>query len=617
MKQPIAGLIAGFSAVLFVLFAVPSVAQNRDEDSEDSIVVSASRTEQRMRDAIPHVTVLTARDIRDSQAFDLPSLLRREAGFEFSQNGGIGTVTGIFLRGGRSAQALVLIDGIRVEDAGFGAAAFQHIMLDEVDRVEIVRGNVSSLYGSSAVGGVIQVFTKRGRGAPAPSFEATLGSRGTSKLRAGIGGEAGGTRFNLTVSQFDTAGFSAVNTNLAPNANPDRDGYRNTSVAGNLSHRFSPQHEVGATLFSTRGRVDFDNAFGVRTDVHKSAQDLENASLFWEARWLDWWKSRFTLGQGSDYRRDTLNGNFANYSNTRSRQFIWDNEVRLSPEHLLTLGAENLRQTLANSSFAQLLRRDAGALRAGYLGHIGRHSLQLNARREDYSDFGKTGTYFAGYGFDLTEQWRLIASGSNAFRAPTFQDLFGFGGNPNLRPERSRTNELGVQWADGPHRLRMVAFDTKYQDAITFDLSTFTVRNVRKASVQGFETSYTGRIGEFDLRASLTVQDPIEQEPNAQALQAIRRAKVFGSFSAFRSFGALRLGGEILAGGSRPDSNITTFARLQEAGYTLVNLTARYQFDKNLYVAAKLENAFNEKYQLVNGFNTPPQGVFFSVGWQP
>lgn len=599
-------------AALLAAFVLPAHSQ-----TEDSIVVSASRTEQRMRDAIPHITVLTARDIRDSQAFDLPSLLRREAGFEFSQNGGIGTVTGIFLRGGRSAQALVLIDGMRVEDAGFGAAAFQHILLDEVDRVEIVRGNVSSLYGSNAIGGVIQVFTKRGHGTPAPSFEATLGSRGTSKLSAGIGGEAGDTRFNLTVSQLDTNGFSAINTNQAPNANPDRDGYGNTSLSGSLSHRFSPRHEAGATLFSTRGRVDYDSAFGVRTDVHKSAQDLENASLYWEARWLDWWKSRFTLGQGSDYRRDTLNGNFANTSNTRSRQFIWDNEVRLSPEHLLTLGAENLRQSLANSSFAQLLRRDAGSLRAGYLGHVGRHSLQLNTRREDYSDFGKASTYFAGYGFDLTEQWRLIASGSNAFRAPTFQDLFGFGGNPNLRPERSHTNELGVQWADGPHRLRVVAFDTKYQDAITFDLATFTVRNVRKASVQGFETSYTGRIGEFDLRASLTVQDPIEQEPNAMALQAIRRAKAFGSFSAFRSFGALRLGGEVLSGGARPDSNITTGARLQEAGYTLVNLTARYQFDKNLYVAAKLENAFNEKYQLVNGFNTPPQGVFFTVGWQP
>ncbi len=135
--------------------------------------------------------------------------------------------------------------------------------------------------------------------------------------------------------------------------------------------------------------------------------------------------------------------------------------------------------------------------------------------------------------------------------------------------------------------------------------------------MQGFESSYAGRIMDFDLRASFTVQDPVEQEPNAQALQAIRRAKAFGALSTFRSFGALRLGGEILASGARPDSNIVTGARLLEAGHTVVNFTARYQFDRNLYLAAKLENAFNEKYQLVNGYNTPSQGVFVTVGWQP
>ena len=596
---------------------IPAIAFAQSAPEEDSVVVSASRTEQRMRDAIPHVTVLTARDIRDSQALDLPSLLMREAGFEFSQNGGVGAVTGIFLRGGRSAQALVLLDGIRVEDAGFGAAAFQHIMLDQVERVEIVRGNVSSLYGSSAIGGVIQVFTKRGHGAPAPSFEATLGSRGTAKLRAGYGGEIGDTRFNLTVSQFDTRGFSAINPSLAPNANPDRDGYQNTSFNGNLSHRFSPQHEAGMTVFSTRGRLDYDSAFGRPTDVHKSAQDLDNASLFWDARWLDWWKSRFTLGQGSDYRTDTLNGNFANNSNTISRQFIWDNEFRVAPEHLFTAGAENLRQSIANSSFTRVLTRDAGTVRAGYLGHVGRHSLQLNARRDDYSDFGAANTYFAGYGFDLTDDWRLTASASNAFRAPTFQDLFGFGGNTALRPEKSRTSELGVQWANGPHRVRVVAFDTRYEDAITFDNVTSTVRNVRQASVQGIESSYTGKIMDFDLRAALTVQDPIEREPNSQELQAVRRAKAFGSFSAFRSFGAWRLGGEVLQSGARPDTNITSGARVLEGGHTIVNFTARYQFDKNLYLAAKFENAFNEKYQLVNGFNAPPRGAFVTVGWQP
>lgn len=603
------------ASAALVAFPLSVFAQPAAEN--DAVVVTASRTEQRLKDVIPHTTVLTRREIRDSQAPDLPSLLQREAGFEFTQNGGIGTVTGVFLRGGRSAQALVLIDGVRIEDAGFGATAIQHILLDEVERVEIVRGNVSSLYGSAAIGGVIQVFTRRGEGTPAPSAEVMAGSRGTSRLQAGYGGQIGDTRFSFSASRFDTDGFSAIDQTLAPGANPDRDGYSNTSFSGNLSHRLSPRNEIGFTMYATSGRVDYDSAFGLPTDVHVSDQELEALSVWWEGRPLDRWKSRVKLAQGTDYRTDTLNGTVSSRSNTRNRQASWDNDWLILPSHTVSLGLESLRQTLDNSAFAQVPDRDVGILRAGYLGRAGRHSFQLNARSEDYSDFGGADTYFAGYGFDLTAEWRAIASTGTAFRAPTFQDLYGFGGNPALKPERARTHELGVQWASGAHRLRLVAFDTEYRDAITFDLSTFTVRNVRNASVEGFETTYIGRIGGFDLRASLTVQDAIEQEPNAQPLPAIRRAKHHGALSAHRSFGQWRFGGELLSSGPRPDNDIATFTRLDVGGYSVVNLIARYQFDRHLYVAAKLENAFDEKYMRVHGFNTAGRGLFVTAGWQP
>jgi vitamin B12 transporter len=605
------------AAALAAAQVFPYVALAQSTSEVDAVVITASRTEQRLRDAVPHTTVLTRREIEDSQAPDLPSLLQREAGFEFTQNGGVGAVTGVFMRGGRGAQVLVLVDGVRIEDAGFGTTAIQHILLDDVERVEIARGNVSSLYGSAAIGGVIQIFTRRGEGAPGPAIEATAGSRGTSKLRAGYGGRAGDTRFSFSASGFDTEGFSAIDPARAPSANPDRDGYRNSSFSGSLSHRLSSHNEIGFSLYSTDGRVDYDSAFDNPTDVHESRQRLESLSAWWEARPVERWKSRFALGQGTDYRTDRLNASISSLSNTRNRQASWDNEVRLSPEHVASLGAEVLRQELVNSAFAQRQDRDVDILRAGYVGRLGRHSAQLNARSEDYSDFGKADTYLAGYGFDLTDAWRLTASAGSAFRAPTFQDLFGFGGDPALKPERARTKELGVQWASGPHRARLVAFDTEYEDAITFDLATFTVRNVRRASVEGAELSYSGVLAGFDLRGSLTSQKAIEQEPNAQPLPAIRRAKAHGAFSAHRSFGRWRLGGEALSSGSRPDNDILTFARVQLAGYTVVNLMARYQFDRHLYVAARLENAFDEEYNLVDGYNTAGRGLFVSVGWRP
>ena len=598
--------------------ALPALVFAQSAPANEAVVITASRTEQPLRDAIPHTTILTRQDISDSQAVDLPSLLQREAGFEYTQNGGLGAVTGLFMRGGRSAQTLILVDGVRVEDAAFGTTAIQHIMLDEVERIEIVRGNVSSLYGSGGIGGVVQVFTRRGHGTPAPSAEITAGSRGTSKLSAAYGGEVGATRFNVTVSRFDTRGFSAIDTRLAPNANPDADGYRNESVSGSVIQRISAQHEVGVLMYDSRGRLDYDSAFGLPTDTHQSTQDLRMLQAYWEAHPVERWTSRLTLGEGTDYRTDLLNGAFNNSSNTRSRQLIWDNRLRAAPAHEFAIGLEALRQELQNSGLLPQRRdRNADVARLGYLGRLGAHSLQVNLRTEDYSDFGRANTHFLGYGYDVTQAWRLTASTSTAFRAPTFIDLFGFGGNAALRPERARTHEFGVQWADGPNLVRVVAFDTRYQDAITFDVQTFTVRNVRKASVDGVESSYSGQLAGFDLRAALTVQDATEQEPGGQELPAIRRAKRYGSLAAYRSLGRLRMGGELIASGARPDTNIVSGARLSDAGYSVVNLTARYEIEKRLFVAARLQNAFDEKYQRVNGFNTPRRGVFLTAGWQP
>jgi vitamin B12 transporter len=613
------GLIRWRAAALALL---PTLALAQSAPEDEALVITASRTEQRLRDAIPHTTVLTQKEIRDSQAVDLPALLRSEAGIEVTQNGGIGGNSSLFMRGGRSAQALILVDGVRMEDVSFGTTALQHLMLDEVERVEIVRGNVSSLYGSGAIGGVVQVFTKRGRSAPAPYGELMLGSRNTSKLSAGYGGRAGDTSFNVTASRFDTRGFSAMDPALASLANPDPDGYRNESFTGSISHRLSRRHEFGASFLQTHGRADLDGntAFlgDTPTTQHQISQDLGMLQAYWEARFVEAWKSRVTAAEGTDYRTENRDGAFDNRSNTRNRQLIWDNDLQLAPQHRVSIGVEQLRQALDNQGVFAIgeRTREVDIARLGYLGRIGRHSLQANVRSDEYSDFGSADTWFLGYGLDLTDAWRLTASASTAFRAPTFQDLFGFGGNPQLKPERARTRELGAQWARDAQRLRVVAFDTEYEDAISFDLLTFTAANVRKARVSGIETSYTGRFAGFELRASMTFQDPIEQEPGGEEEQAIRRAKRFGSLAVYRTLRDWRLGAELRASASRPDADIETFAPVREAGYTVMHLTARYQVAKALFVAARVENALDEEYRLVHGFNTPPRGLFVTAGLQ-
>jgi vitamin B12 transporter len=601
------------------LLAFCSLALAQPDD--DAVVVTASRTEQRIRDAIPHTTVLTRQDIRDSQAVDLPTLLRREAGIEMAQDGGLGGTASLFMRGGGSAQTLVLIDGVRIESAAFGTTAIQHLMLDDIDRIEISRGNVSSLYGSGAMGGVVQVFTRRGSGAPSPYGEVTAGSRDTTKLLAGYGGEFGDTRLNVSVLRLDTRGFSAVDPGFDPGANPDDDGYRNESISASLAQRLGRSHEVGVRLLRTRAKVDYDDSFlGGPTSIQNADQDVGMAQLYWDAQFLERWKSRVVAAEGTDYRTDFLDGAFLSMSNTRNRQLTWNNDVRIAPAHVVSLAAERLEQALDSSTAGQH-KRDVNSVRLGYVGKFGAHSVQVNVRNDKYSDFGNADTYFLGYGYDLTEAWRITASSSTAFRAPTFSDLFGFlglGGNPALRPERAHSYEVGMQWASGANRVRTVAFHTDYTDEITFDNATFTAQNIRKAEVNGVETSYGGRIAGTELRAALTLQDATEQDPGGIERAALRRAKAYGSISAFRSFARWRVGGELLASGERPDVNIVSpFNPVQNPGYTVLNLLARFNYSKNLFFAARLENALAEEYQLSYGFKTAPRGFFLTAGWQP
>jgi vitamin B12 transporter len=590
---------------------------------EDAVVVTASRTEQRLRDAIPHTTVLTAKEIRDSQAPDLASLLRSEAGFEMAQNGGIGSVfSPLSLRGSTSARTLVLVDGVRLEDAGFNFTNLQHIMLDQVERVEIVRGNVSSLYGSNALGGVIQVFTRRGEGPPAGSAQVTAGSRNTSEVRAAYGGELDRTRFHLGVSRFDTQGFSAIDPAAAPLANPDVDGYRNRSLSLSASRRLSGAHEVGVALYDTEAWLDYDRSvFSLPADEHRSNHALSMLQGWWEARLVEAWKSRLAAAETKDHRADTLNGAFANRSNSRTRQLIWDNEVRVAPPHALSLGLEGRKQSVETASTFgtdPVREREVEAYRAGYVGRLGRHTMQANYRHEDYSDFGAEGTHFLGYGFDLTPAWRVTLSTATAFRAPTFFDLDPAFGNPSLKPERSRSNEVGVQWASGRQRLRVTAFDVDYEDAIVLD-AFFIPQNVQTASNKGVETSYSGVVAGLDVRASLTFQDPVEQDrTDSPPQQALNRAKTLAALSAFRSFGAWRLGAEWRTSGERRSSDINGgTAPVFEPGYALLNLLARYEISRNLYLAARVENALDEHYRLVSGYNTAGRGIFLSAGWQP
>ena len=581
---------------------------------EDVVVVTASRLEQQLTDTIAHTTVITQKDILQSQAVDLPTLLRREAGFEFTQNGGIGSVTGIFLRGGDGKQALVLIDGVRVGSATLGTTQIEGIMLDQVERVEVVRGNVSAMYGAGAIGGVIQIFTKQGYGAPRAEAQAMVCARGASRVAAGYRGSVDDTRFSLNVSRFETNGFSAIDTRLAPGANPDNDGYRNLSFSGQIAQRLAGGHEIGLRAYQNYGEIEFDNAFGAPTDRHRSENAVSSFAAYSENEFKPWWNSRLTLAEGADKGKSFTNGAAPTRIDTKNTQLQWQNNFKLAPEHVLIGALERQEQRIQSTTAYTYSGRNVSSALLAYNGRFGAHQLQASKRYDQYSDFGSADTWLAGYGYDIDASWKATAMRSSAFRAPTFNELFfpGFG-NPNLRPEQSYSNEIGLQYAAGRHLLRLAVYRTRYLNLIDSPPPTFLPQNVARGRVEGNELSYTGQFDRWNVRASLTVQDPINATTGAQLR---RRGTTFGNLVANANIASWRLGGELIVSGTRPDNDIVSGAPVTLGGYKLLNLTARHPLTKTTYVAARLENVFAEKYQLAHGFNVPGRGLFVSVGWQ-
>ena len=613
-RRPIQARLLG---ALLVSFCAASAAQQQEQGEPDAVVVTASRLEQQLTDTIAHTTVITARDIRESRAVDLPSLLRREAGFEFVQNGGIGGASSIFMRGGDGRQVLVLIDGVRVGSATLGTTAIENVMLDEVERVEVVRGNVSALYGANAIGGVIQIFTRQGYGAPRADAQAMAGSRGTSRIAAGYRGSVENTRFSLNVSQFETAGFSALDPKLAPRANPDNDGYRNQSFSGQVAQRLAAAHEIGVRAYQSAGKVEFDNAFGAPADRHRSDNTLSTYAVYSRNALASFWESRVTLAEGSDRSKNFTNDAAPARFNTDNTQFQWQNDFKLAKEHVLTAGLERQQQRVDSTTAYPVTGRNVNSSMLAYSGRLGAHQLQASIRRDRYSDFGNADTWLVGYAYDIDARWKVTAMRSSAFTAPTFNQLFfpGFG-NPNLQPEKSRSSEFGLQYAVARHLLRIAAFRTRYQnliETIAVTPAIFLPQNVARARVEGTELSYTGQFEGWDLRTSLTVQDPINATTGARLR---RRGTTFGNLVASTTLAGWRLGGEVIVGSSRPDNDIATGAPVTLGGFKVVNLTARHPIGKNAHVAARLENAFDEKYQIAHGYNVPGRGLFVSLGWQ-
>ncbi len=581
-------------------------------------IVTGTRIGQPLKQTLSHATVINQQDIQDSQAVDVPSLLKTVAGVEFYQSGGIGQQASLFMRGTNSSHVLILLDGVRINSATTGATAIDQLMLDQIERIEIVRGNVSSVYGSEAIGGVIQIFTKRGRGEPAFSASVGAGSLKSRRISAGYGGQINDTQFNIQASRYQTAGVSAINPQLAPNVNPDKDGYNNSSLSANVRHALNADHSLSGSLFKSRGKVEYDDAFGAPIDRNFSKPALSKFSLVADNRLAEIWQSKLQLAQGRDDAKGYLNGVENSSFKTTNRQITWQNTLAVHTDGNVLLGLEKLKQKVASDTAFTQTDRQINSLFAGYTGKFGAHQVQTNVRQDRYSDFGKANTGLLGYGYAITDTLRATASTSTAFKAPTFNDLyyplsFGFSGNPNLKPERSKNRELGLRYANDQQHFNVVYFDNHIRDLIATSPDFSTVINVNTARINGVELSYAGQFADTSIKAAYTRQNPRDELTD---LPLLRRAKFFANLSIAQQMQNWRVAGEAQHSGPRADGDIMTFSRITLPSYTLMNLVADYKINQRLNLSMRVDNLFDKDYMLAHGYNTLGRTVFIGLSSQ-
>jgi vitamin B12 transporter len=617
---------AALGAAALLSFALSGAHAQTTEARLPTAVVTPSRIAQSLDDALPATTVITRTEIERWQLTDLAGALARETGVQFAQSGGPGSAASLFLRGANSSQVLVLVDGVPLNAAVGGAATLGGITLDTVDRIEVARGNLSSLYGSAAIGGVVQVFT-RGAGKPGASLVLDGGQGHNFNGAASASGDLGGLRIGASVGTRRSNQFSAIDTArvipgpFAPGANADLDANENTSGSVGASYRTQGGTLFAANAWGSTNRTDFDST----SDGPDATHEERSTISAWNARVRSpltaTWDSQLQLGEMRDHSRnrssDPFSFNNGEFEST-NRQATWTNEVVVSDKVKAQLGVEYLQQrgasTAFDPNFANALTefsRNVTSVWGGLNGSTERQLVQLNVRHDRYSDVGSATTGLIAYGYKLTTEWRAIAQVSNAFRAPSFSDLYyPFFGNSRLESERSRSGELGLHYVAGGTTMRAALYRTDTRDLIVYDPASQRAENVDRAQSTGVELGAGGRTGRWDWNGNVNVVRAVNADTDERLL---RRAPYVVNAGLAYDAERWRAGVELSYVGPRDDLDINTFQRTELEAYTLARIVGTWRITPAVALRARVENLTDEKYETVSGYNVQPRTAYVGV----
>jgi vitamin B12 transporter len=638
--------------ILGTFISINAFAQNNSavvlastNNSVNPIIVTATRTPTKASDVLDDNVYIGPEEIEQAGQTSLVELLQRQKGVTISSYGTGGSNASVFLRGTTNNQTLVLIDGVRIDDAINGGTNWSVIPLTIIDHIEIVFGPQSSLYGSDAIGGVVQIFTKKGDGPAKIGASFGYGSYGTSISEVSISGSTQGDqkiRYSLAASQTLSMGFNTI----APN-NKDgliasgRTGYVQDSITGRLSQEWSKGQELGLQFLNSRLNnqlPQYDPQESLYQQIQNQVSQLGTYSLYSKNQVMENWRSLLQVsaqtGTALTHAPNTPdNPAYDSTLNQRQNTYTWQNDFAIGSDILQVLAERktqkvssyqldynngdfnNLTAPYPFLGFSQTRNTNSGAI--AYQLKRDAHIANLSLRNDSITGYGPQTTGAAAYGYFFTKEWRANINYGTGFRAPTFNDLYYPGyGNTAILPEKSKNTEAGLHFEKPGLDGHIVVFSNSISNLIQVSNSDTCpvgtgifgcASNVASAKITGGTLSGSAQIASLNLKGSVTQQNPVNESTNSTL---IKQAKQYGNLAAEYLYLKLTGGVGATFSGRRDDFQ---GANTGMGGYTIFNLYANYDLEKDLSVFARWNNALNKTYQLSYGYNTPGSNVFVGL----
>lgn len=609
--------------ILAGAIGLPALADTlQNSHLQEEVIVTATRTPVALVDSLASVSTVSRQQLDIRQPLELTDVLRQLPSLELGRNGGPGSTTSLFTRGTSGGHTLILVDGMRMSSATSGGTSFQFLNPDQIERVEVVRGAYSSLYGSEAIGGVVQIFTRDGSASTGSYVSTAAGSHQLRKAAIGTSGNTGNLRYGIHASYLDTDGIN----NQEADPHGDRDGHRNKSINASVGYRFDNGADLSLRFLESNNRTDYDNIFDA-SELPYSDAWLQNISLKGALPVTDFWVSQLSLGLSTDDsdNYDKVSDRNLGHFRTRREQLLWQNDFTLAEDHLLTVGYDYYEDEVKSSNVyvddagRPVKTRDNSAAFAQYQGSWAVADLVLGLREEDNEHFGSHTTANVSLGFHLGNSHRLVVTWAEGFKAPTFNDLYWpssawDAGNPDLLPEVSENIEISLRGHYDHWHWALSYFENDVDNLIAWapgDDFIWRPYNVDDAEIEGTELVVGTTAAGWDLNASYTYLEP--RDANSGNLLT-RRSRNNLTLNADTRFGdRFSFGLSLKSQGKRYNNAANT---QQLGGYTTLGLRVGMQITPSLEAGLKGDNLLDKNYQLADDYNQEGRTWQLALTWR-